>query len=103
MSEWERAKKAAEFGMQTDSVGYDECILIGNLTKAADAEITRLQELHLERTKLTTQVIEERDRLKEAEAHFIRMAVLATKHCPQDHRDFEEIKSIIKAIDNKQG
>jgi len=31
----------------------------------AAAEITRLQELHLERTKLTTQVIEERDRLKE--------------------------------------
>lgn len=47
MSEYEKAKKAAEFGMQTDSVGYDECILIGNLTKAADAEITRLQENQL--------------------------------------------------------
>lgn len=46
MVEYEKAKKAAEFGMQTDSVGYDECILIGNLTKAADEQIELLQETY---------------------------------------------------------
>jgi len=53
--------------------------------KAADAEITPLKE-----------------ELLTVSSGYLRMFVLAIKHCPQDHRDFEEIKAIIKAInDNK--